>query len=167
MGYSSKDVFEMKKEDPCNELLTMWSHHNHTILELFALLYKMRHFQSMTVLKPFVDEKYHKFIPPTQNINIMRVEVQNLVGNQTQISKEKKEMEEKIINEHFGTIQDRELISSSNNLIVSAAALSVFSSTLPQINYKDLVSSTNYWNRSNLLGRGGFGTVFKGWLRNL
>lgn len=151
----------MKKENPCHELLVMWSHYNHTILELYALFFQMKHFQAMTILKPFVDEKYHNIIPEAHRA--MAIEVQNLAANQVQVTKEIKELEEKIINEHFGPIEEPELISTSNNLLVSAAALTVFSSALPQISYKDLVASTNCWNRSNLLGRGGFGTVFKGW----
>lgn len=36
-----------------DELLTLWGVQNHTILELFIMLHKMQHYQSMTILKPF------------------------------------------------------------------------------------------------------------------
>jgi len=30
------------------------------------------------------------------------------------------------------------------------------------ITYKELEQATNYWNKENILGKGGFGVVFKG-----
>lgn len=47
---------------PTEELLTLWGHRNHTVLELFILLSRMHHYQSMMTLKPFVDVKYHSLI---------------------------------------------------------------------------------------------------------
>lgn len=47
---------------PTEELLTLWGHRNHTVLELFILLSQMHHYQSMMTLKPFVDPKYHSLI---------------------------------------------------------------------------------------------------------
>ncbi|XP_046387837.1 mitogen-activated protein kinase kinase kinase 4-like [Ischnura elegans] len=49
-------------KSPTDELLTMWGHQNHTVLELFVLLSKMQHYQSMLTLKPFVDPHYHRLI---------------------------------------------------------------------------------------------------------
>lgn len=34
--------------------------------------------------------------------------------------------------------------------------------TIPRIPYEELQKSTNNWNPVNILGKGGFGTVFKG-----
>lgn len=36
----------------------------------------------------------------------------------------------------------------------------------PLITYKELEEATNYWNKSNILGKGGFGVVFKGIWKN-
>lgn len=52
----------LRGHSPTEELLTMWGHQNHTVLELFVLLSRMQHYQSMVTLKPFVDSKYHKLI---------------------------------------------------------------------------------------------------------
>jgi len=32
----------------------------------------------------------------------------------------------------------------------------------PLITYNELEKATNYWNNENILGKGGFGVVFKG-----
>lgn len=52
----------LRGHSPTEELLTMWGHQNHTVLELFVLLSRMQHYQSMVTLKPFVDSKYHRLI---------------------------------------------------------------------------------------------------------
>lgn len=43
----------MRNHSSTDELLTLWGQQNHTILELFTILYEMRHYQAMTILKPF------------------------------------------------------------------------------------------------------------------
>lgn len=35
---------------------------------------------------------------------------------------------------------------------------------IPQITYAELQKATNNWDRNSILGKGGFGTVFKGLL---
>ncbi len=39
---------------------------------------------------------------------------------------------------------------------------SEYQSVLPMPDYKELEAATNGWNSANILGKGGFGTVFKG-----
>lgn len=36
----------------------------------------------------------------------------------------------------------------------------------PLITYNELEQATNYWNKANILGKGGFGVVFKGIWKN-
>jgi len=36
----------------------------------------------------------------------------------------------------------------------------------PLITYNELEEATNYWNKENILGKGGFGVVFKGIWKN-
>lgn len=52
----------MRNHSPTDELLTLWGEQNHTILELFTILYGMRHYQAMNVIKPFGMEFLNKAI---------------------------------------------------------------------------------------------------------
>lgn len=43
----------MRNFSSTDELLSLWGEQNHTVLDLFTILYEMRHYQAMTILKPF------------------------------------------------------------------------------------------------------------------
>lgn len=65
MGLKWCDLEEFRRaercgESPTNRLLQIWGQQNHTVSELFLLLWKMEHFQAMRALKSCVPEKYHK-----------------------------------------------------------------------------------------------------------
>lgn len=71
---------------PTEELLTMWGQQNHTVEELFILLHQMKHYQAMSVIKDFVDVKYHVLIQDgADNLNCL---IKNL-----QIKKDNKEVQ--------------------------------------------------------------------------
>jgi len=58
MHYSTLDIQELKHQErignsPTDQLLNCWGSQNHTILELFILLYQIKHHQAMMILKPF------------------------------------------------------------------------------------------------------------------
>lgn len=48
----------------------------------------------------------------------------------------------------------------------SPVTLSSAEANTPLITYTVLEQATNYWNKSNILGKGGFGIVFKGIWKN-
>nr|AKJ26285.1 pelle [Eriocheir sinensis] len=49
-------------ESPTNRLLQAWGQQNHTVMELFLLLWQMKHFQAMRALQSCIPEKYHRLI---------------------------------------------------------------------------------------------------------
>jgi interleukin-1 receptor-associated kinase 1 len=58
MKFDMMTIQDLRREilrgnSPSDELLTLWGHQNHTVLELFVLLSEMQHYQAMLVLKPF------------------------------------------------------------------------------------------------------------------
>ncbi|KOX69995.1 Serine/threonine-protein kinase pelle [Melipona quadrifasciata] len=174
MTYDVLTIQSLRKEkNPTDELLTMWGHYNHTILELFVLLSRMQHYQSMVLLKSFVEEKFHK-----------------LQSNAPKIIVEKNAKDEshKILNRPMQAMKIEIAPSNSNNLLVAslAAANPVPASsrvptsgkkdncaptfrtetTIPHVPYNELTIATKEWNAYNILGKGGFGIVYRGTWKN-
>lgn len=50
----------------------------------------------------------------------------------------------------------------SNPLVMLSSA----EACTPLITYNELEQATNFWDKSNILGKGGFGIVFKGFWKN-
>ncbi|XP_034941982.1 serine/threonine-protein kinase pelle-like [Chelonus insularis] len=206
MKYDVLTVQNLRKEkNPTEELLTLWSIHNHTILELFILLSRMQHYRAMIVLKPFVDEKFHILIHKGEGNLIsllgrqrsLKVEVDPKIGVQnfnnassTNTEPPKvviKEPNTKILNQAEPIDLLHMSPSDSNNMLAASPVpprispvpdrgglsyklngltLSKAESTLPQIPYDELTRATDGWNEHKVLGKGGFGIVYRGTWKN-
>lgn len=207
MKYDVLTIQSLRKEkNPTDELLTMWGHYNHTILELFVLLSRMQHYQSMVPLKSFVEEKFHKLLYNgegnlhrilgkrlNKNTKDLKIGTQNFnqiappEPNLPKIIVEKNTREEshKILNQSMQALHIGVVPSNSNNLLVASLAAAnpalgslqrtptsgrkdndaiIFSAeaAIPHVPYNELSIATNEWNLYNILGRGGFGTVYRG-----
>lgn len=217
MEFDMMTIQDLRREErrgasPTDELLTIWGHKNHTVLELFALLSKMQHYQAMLILKPFVPEEYHRLIeygeerlPPllgelkssrvdnagaasrsdTKDLdidsrNLNRSVTDNLLQSKINFPETKilnmpgeagtNENKENVVprsnalgvpQENVDVNQQRKLSNASD---ISSVAENCGS--IPHIEYHELVAATNNWSKHNIVGKGGFGTVFKGDWRN-
>lgn len=195
MGYDVLTIQSLRKEkNPTDELLTLWGHHNHTIAELFVLLSRMQHYQSMIPLLSFVDQKFHRLLHNGEaNLQNMRKQLVNKNTKDLKIGTQnfnQRVLPQQSVNKILThpTVQLGISPSNSNNLLVaSPAAAAVFSpspqntgnekkinesplpkteTTLPHASYSELAIATDGWNQHNILGKGGFGIVYRGILSN-
>lgn len=137
-------------KSPTEELLHLWSQTNHTVLDLFLLLSRMKHYRAMTIIKPLIDKKYYYLIKDNDQNHLDLLKINNL---------------KMILNAEISQIpltKDDNNESKINNIFSDISSVAESAAAIPQIPYEDLMKSTNNWDVSSILGIGGFGIVFRG-----
>lgn len=150
----------------------------------------MKNYQAMLLLKEYVDEKYHCLIKdgdehlnrllkdlilqkrierdpkvPVQNFNVDSEKIIN-VDKQPVFSRESNESLVPLVVEPQNLLKPpRSPIAATSRALTPSDISSCMAETarvIPMIPYEELRKSTNDWDPANILGKGGFGTVFKG-----
>jgi len=85
MNYSTVDLdkFAMQVHkpggSPADAMLSHWGQRNHTVLQLWKLLLKMRHFQAMEAIKSLVPESVrHELTPPSSGTTVNPVQYSSI-----------------------------------------------------------------------------------------
>ncbi|XP_017006190.2 serine/threonine-protein kinase pelle [Drosophila takahashii] len=148
-----------------NEFLNIWGgQYNHTVQTLFALFKKLKLHNAMRLIKDFVSEDLHKYIPRSMpTISELRAPpdssakvdngppfpsssgVSNSNNNRSSTSNATEEIPslESLGNIHISTVQRA-------------------AESLLKIDYEELANATDRWCPENRLGQGGFGDVYRG-----
>lgn len=149
-----KSEADRKRKSVSEVLLVKWSRHGHNVTELFKLLALMQDFHAMETIKNCVDSKYHVWISPIpphisrlmnpqQRSTKLNNANENAQQSQIFVSKKEQQAPPKI-----------DLKDNLKDLL-----------NIPEIPIQELSYATDNWSEKNVLGKGGFGTVYKGeWL---
>ncbi|XP_041985260.1 serine/threonine-protein kinase pelle [Aricia agestis] len=180
MKYSAFDVNEIEQEanrqkiSPTAQLFKRWGQLNHKVEELFILLYRMKHVPALNCLVPIVDSRFKQLLnkhrtkekngeeekqKPKENGSELSVPLPVMLIEKGINSPQHSPAQETFPSDttsassrnstqHDGQPMDDELVRS-----VAA---------IPMLKYEDILAVTNNWSANNLLGRGGFGQVYKG-----
>ncbi|KAH8268459.1 hypothetical protein KR026_007412 [Drosophila bipectinata] len=150
-----------------NEFLNIWGgQYNHTVQTLFALFKKLKLHNAMRVIKDYVNEDLHKYIPRSvPTISELRAPPDSSVRLNNGPPYPSSSGVSNSNNNQSTTSQQDPSLESLGNIHISTVQKAAES--LMMIDYKELESGTNRWSPENRLGQGGFGEVFRGQWKQL
>uniref|UniRef100_A0A182RNB0 non-specific serine/threonine protein kinase n=1 Tax=Anopheles funestus TaxID=62324 RepID=A0A182RNB0_ANOFN len=184
MGYSSTELDSTQRccqrnnRSPAEDLLEKWGNYNHTITELFVVLSREKLYSCMDIIKRYVDPRYHVLIKqqPADDVLSPGRDMDPKLANDRCVpqAKHPKEGANKKANGDLGIPEAPNGMASKNenNPLNSkenspfANELADLSSLIPKISYEELTVATENWSERNILGKGGFGTVYRGFFKH-
>ncbi|XP_050300789.1 serine/threonine-protein kinase pelle-like [Anthonomus grandis grandis] len=188
MGFPEGDLKKVReaeelKKSPSQALIKMWEIYLHTILELFILLEKLAIYEGMEVIKSYVDPRFWRLIKK-QNEE-PRVRREPVPNTKLPNSNFDKTTEKAIVKTKGNSLVYSDENNVSHTLVEASKPQNqeLRSRSLPApiereetpeeklrktvagtlfIPFEQLVTATNNWHSNNVLGQGGFGTVYSG-----
>lgn len=171
VGFENSTIEQVSQStlSPATHLLTLWGKENHTAAELFMALYRMKEYQAMEHLRDLVDATYHQLISPKRNhassLSALRAQVNAAIAATTSTplsTTSAASTTSKSHKHHSKKSCSMRKSSSSLNFKTDANPFETVCMGIPKISYGELKRATNDWSNDTVLGRGAFGTVYKG-----
>ncbi|KAL9890523.1 serine/threonine-protein kinase pelle [Glossina fuscipes fuscipes] len=165
-------------KSPSNELLLIWGHkYDHSVTELFNLLHRLKLFPAMRILKQLVSRQHQLKIPPSAPAfsKIMTNNLNPAGNNDDQMSQKQDSTTSGVSNSNDTSDNNNNNWRSRSRLqadrnerlsLVTDSSVQKYASCLLEINYFELCDATNNWDEKFILGKGGFGTVFRGYWKH-
>ncbi|XP_073819525.1 serine/threonine-protein kinase pelle [Musca autumnalis] len=174
-----KDIYRHIKgtdKSPTNEFLKIWGgKYNHSILELYMVLYSIKAYEGLRIIKDYVPKEYHLMIPKSRPDFTKMLATSSTADkspkNNNNLTPSTTTNSSVVSSDNNNTGQDR-----NNNSYRSRSELQRnheppmtenkinknHDTGLPEIDYTELIEGTNNWDERNRLGKGGFGVVYRG-----
>ncbi|XP_052853456.1 serine/threonine-protein kinase pelle [Drosophila gunungcola] len=146
-----------------NEFLKIWGdQYNHTVQTLFALFKKLKLHNAMRLIKDYVSEDLHKYIPRSVPISDLRAPPDSSakVNNGPPFPSSSGVSNSNNNRTSTTTTEEIPSLESLGNIHISTVERAAES--LLNIDFADLVNATNEFCAANRLGQGGFGEVYRG-----
>lgn len=167
----------LRKESATNALLTKWEQSNPTVTQLYVYLCKMKHKRAMLILRPFVEMSLQTLCDKYESLDEVRV-LESLLASvrNPQPSNDNRLIDndnQRLHHHHLHHLHHMHHLGEnhpksgdqnqetqpSDNFSAAASTINAYDDDLP---YSELLVATNNFCKSNIIGSGGFGVVYKG-----
>ncbi|XP_054741361.1 serine/threonine-protein kinase pelle [Anastrepha obliqua] len=147
-------------KSPSWQLIQKWGIEcKHTVTELFMLLWKKEQHHAMRMLKDFVERKYQLLIPRSQpRLTMLMAANSDIKQLNGPINTSSSGVSNSNNNTSYSSYEQTGPTSTQR----IERDVREFARYMIEISYDELTEATENWSDRLKLGRGGFGTVYKG-----